>query len=281
MMKTPGRCPNTEGCALAKRRRTVLVELKQPFVCPTCGSALVPPPVSTMPDLKLLAGAGGAAALVVAALVFWLSSGKPPPHQLQAPPAHKPVIQAPVPAPVAPPPPPPMSDNGSSGPGGPTTVTIPPQLLTAAGVTSPSGSAPAGTGAVTPLTPPPPAVVPPAPPPPAPALPARHREHRVVAASRATGAKSPPLSMQALNASHPEYPDVYEDTDRKGEVTVTCVIKPDGSATGCKIVHQEGGAAFAKSVLDWLALDSTRFPPLLKHGRPATLPFTWNVNFDP
>jgi TonB family protein len=87
--------------------------------------------------------------------------------------------------------------------------------------------------------------------------------------------------MQALNASHPEYPDAYEDTDQKGEVTVTCLIKPDGAATGCKIIHQSGGAAFGKSVLDWLALTSTRFPPLLKHGRPATLPFTWNVDFDP
>jgi len=234
-----------------------------------------------MPDWKLLAGVGGAVVLVVAALVFWLSSGKTPARQVQAPAAPKPVTQASAPAQVAPPLPPPISDNGSSGPGGPTTVTIPPQLLTAAGVTPLNGSAPAGSGAVTPLKPPPPAVVPPAPASPAPPPPARHREHHVVAASRTTGAKSPPVSMQALNASHPEYPDVYEDTDRKGEVTVTCVIKPDGSATGCKVVHQEGGAAFAKSVLDWLALDSTRFPPLLKHGRPASLPFTWNVNFDP
>jgi outer membrane biosynthesis protein TonB len=220
-----------------------------------------------MPDPRLLAGAVLIVLLIAAAVAYALMGSKQPPRKL-APPPHAVAAAAPKPAPVAPPPPPsppPISADGSSGPGGPTTVTISPQILAAAGVIQPH--APAA---------PPPASVPPA------SVPAaRHREHHVVAAPRSVGTKTPPISMQALNASVPEYPDVYEDSDEKGQVTVTCIIKPDGSATGCKIIHQEGGAAFAKSVLDWLALDSTRFPPLLRHGHPTALPFTWNVDFDP
>ena len=44
-MKTPGVCLNTAGCALARRGRRVMVELKQPFVCPGCGAPLSPPVV--------------------------------------------------------------------------------------------------------------------------------------------------------------------------------------------------------------------------------------------
>jgi TonB family protein len=145
-------------------------------------------------------------------------------------------------------------------------VVIPPQLL-----------APAGTTTLAPATPP--AAVPAAPPP-APSPPKR-REHRVVASARASQKAPPPPEMKALDGSHPEYPDAYEDTDTKGEVTVTCIVQPDGSATKCQILRQTGGAAFGNAVLHWLARDTTRFPPLLRKGHPAALPFTWNIDFFP
>ncbi len=264
MTKTPGICRNAAGCALAKRGRIVQVELKQPFLCPSCGGPLAPPPVRNMPEPTVLAAGAGVIVVVAGALAFWLLGSKPAPVPVHAPPpaAHP----APAPKPVAPAtPPPPISENGSSGPGGPTTVVIPPQLL-----------AP-GTTTLAPATPP--AAVPAAPPP-APSPPKR-REHRVVASARASQKAPPPPEMKALDGSHPEYPDAYEDTDTKGQVTVTCIVQPDGSATKCQILHQTGGAAFGNAVLHWLARDTTRFPPLLRKGHPAALPFTWNIDFFP
>ncbi len=261
MTKTPGICRNAAGCALAKRGRIVQVELRQPFVCPSCGAPLVAPPVRTMPEPWLIAALAGLVIVVIAGAAFWLLA--PQPAKLPVHSAPPPVPVAPKPAPVvqAPPPlPPPVSENGSSGPGGPTTVVIPPQLLPPAATPPPATPKEA-----TQVAPPPP----------------KRREHRVVAAARALPKSPPPPEMKPLDGSHPDYPDAYEDTDTKGAVTVTCIVQTDGSATKCQIVHQEGGAAFAQSVLHWLALDSTRFPPLTRHGHPAALPFTWNINFDP
>jgi len=216
-----------------------------------------------LPDLRLLAGAGVAAVAIVA-LVIWLVSGRspPPPPRPVPPPPHAAAAPA-VPHPPPPPPPsPPISENGSSGPGGPTTVTIPPQLLHPAG----------GTPATLPPAPPKAAV----PPPPKP----RH-EHRVVATAR-SGPKLPPRpDMQPLDRSHPDYPERYEDSDKTGTVTVTCIVQTNGNTSGCKIIHQEGGDAFGEAVLHWLAQDTTRFPPLLKHGHPAAQPFTWTIEFFP
>jgi len=261
MTKTPGRCPNIKNCDLAVRRRTVQIPLKQPFVCPSCGSGLVPPPISTGPDLRLIARLGGGVVVVIGALTLWLASGKPPPPAVPPPMAPKPA----VPPPAAPPP---ISENGSSGPAGPTTVTISPQLLAAAGII-PKGQAAAP---VTPTA----APAKEAPPPPKP-----RREHRVVATARLS-AKSPVHpDMQPLDHSHPEYPERDEDTDKTAVVTVTCIVQANGYATGCKLIHQEGGDEFAAAVLHWLAEDTTRFPPFLRHGHPAAQPFTWTIEFFP
>jgi TonB family protein len=87
--------------------------------------------------------------------------------------------------------------------------------------------------------------------------------------------------MVALDGSQPEYPDLYEETGEKGEVTVTCMVRVDGHADDCQVIKQSGGGAFARAVLHWLDRDTTRFPPLLKHGRPAAMPFTWTIEFFP
>jgi len=216
-----------------------------------------------MPGLGILAAGAGLVIAVIAGVAFWLLWSKPVPQPVQAPPpvVHRAPAPAPATAPVAPPPPP-ISENGSSGPGGPTTVVIPPQLAVPAASPPPPSAPPAATQTA-------------APPPP------KRREHRVVASARAPLKSSPPVEMKPLDGSQPEYPDAYEDSDTKGEVTVTCILQPDGSATRCQLVHVTGGEAFGSAVLHWLAQDSTRFPPLLRHGHPIALPFTWNIEFFP
>ncbi len=296
-MKTPGVCLNTAGCALARRGRRVMVELKQPFVCPGCGAPLSPPVVKEGPPIAVLAGSGAAAVLVIAVLAFLLLSGKSPP------PAPKPPAPAQLAAKPAPAPPPPAalapSIVGSSSPAGPTTagIIMPPAEPQPPGSPAPGGNPPAGAssaaaasastpgpGASTKSTTQasPPAIASESAASDVPALPPRH-QHRIVStphlASR-TGKQAQP-DMQALDGSRPEYPELYEETGEKGEVTVTCMVQIDGHADDCQVTKQSGGGAFARAVLHWLDRDTTRFPPLLKRGRPAVMPFTWTIEFFP
>jgi TonB family protein len=265
-----------------------MVALKEPFICPSCGGPLRPPEVRDAPRPPLLvAGAGGGVLVILAALLFWPGGGTAPPKPAP-PPAAKPAAPppAPVPPPAAAPPGPAATPAviGSSSPAGPTTVTLVPPVApagppTAAAPLTPSApkidsSPPVG---VTDSTmqanpPPPPTEIEPAPAP---------RRHRVVASARGSARAPAAPDMQALDGSQPAYPDSYDDTNRTGEVVVTCFIQLDGRATNCRVVQQSGGPAFASSVLDWLARDTTRFKPLQKHGRAVAGPFTWSVSFLP
>ncbi len=49
MVETPGICTDTASCDVARSGRTVAVPLGTPFVCPGCGSGLVPPVQATEP----------------------------------------------------------------------------------------------------------------------------------------------------------------------------------------------------------------------------------------
>ncbi len=281
-----------------------MVELKQPFVCPSCGSTLSPPVVKESSPILLLAAAGAAAVLIIAALAFLLLSGKSPPSPPK-PPTPAPAVAA---KPEPSPPPPPAAALpaivGSSSPAGPTTagITMPPPAPQPPGNPAAAAAAPAGAssdveakagaakagaagateaGPAAPTTPATQAN-PPAAPREAPAPP-HHSKHRIVATPHAAsrGGKQAQPDMQALDGSHPDYPDLYEETGEKGEVTVTCMVQINGHAEDCQIIKQSGGGAFARAVLHWLERDTTRFPPLLKRGRPAVLPFTWTIEFFP
>jgi len=77
---------------------------------------------------------------------------------------------------------------------------------------------------------------------------------------------SPPrsyLQPALLVHSHkfPEYPDVYQDTGRLGEVFASCQIRPDRRVTNCRVLAVEGGDAFGESVLDWVTYPDYRLPP--------------------
>ncbi len=124
---------------------------------------------------------------------------------------------------------------------------------------------------------------PPAAEPEPPASPPR-RQHRVVARSHAPASKSAvpaQAEMQPLNGSLPDYPEAYDDTDRAGSVVVTCTVQTTGRATDCQIKSAIGGPDFRTSVLRWLNDEQTRFPPILKRGRPTVSRFTWTVEFYP
>jgi len=77
---------------------------------------------------------------------------------------------------------------------------------------------------------------------------------------------SPPrsyLQPALLVHSHkfPEYPDVYQDTGRLGEVFASCQIRPDRRVTNCRVLAVEGGDAFGESVLDWVTYPDYHLPP--------------------
>lgn len=42
-MRTPGRCPNIEGCWISASAKTVFIPLHDNFACPNCGTVLCPP----------------------------------------------------------------------------------------------------------------------------------------------------------------------------------------------------------------------------------------------
>ncbi len=305
MAKTPGVCLNTTDCPVGRRRRPIMVALTDPFICPSCGGPLRPPEVKDPPRPPLLvAGAGAGVLLILAAVFFWPGSSKGPSQQAQ-PPAAKPAPTAPTPASPATPLPAAVNTSpstGSSSPAGPTTVTLTPPQADDDAKEAPGAAATAAPPKVeetAPLTPTAPKVdtKPPvgvsdatmqANPPPPPSeiepAPAPRPHHKVVASPRVSSNRTvarPGPDMQALDGSQPEYPASYEDSNRTGMVVATCIVQLNGQATNCRVVQQSGGAAFATAVLDWLARDTTRFRPLLKHGKPAAGPFTWSVSFAP
>ena len=275
-----------------------MVALKQPFRCPSCGNPLTPPNPSQMRrSLVLPLLAGGGALLLIFLAVLWLKRPGSPSQAAAPPPARAQqavqtaAVVAPAVAPAGPTPPvadaqlgtspPNPSIVGSSGPGGPTSADQPtPQ----SGQAAPANAAPTEPSAApkTAESPAPAAT-------PAPAAAstkaaaAAKRQHRVVAArakARPPGGEATG-EMLPTDGSRPDYPTEYEDDGEQGSVAVTCIIMPDGRATGCRVTQRTGGPRFAVSVQRWLERDATRFPPMVKNGHPAAARFTWNIQFFP
>ena len=303
LSKTPGLCANTANCAVARSGKPVMVALNQPFRCPSCGNPLTAPDPSQMRrSLVLPLLAGGGALLLLFLAVLWFTAPKAA-NQAAAPHAAPAVQTAALVAPNAAPggapgaapaaPPPPIAEDqlgssppnpaivGSSGPGGPTSADQPmPQpgqvLHASAPPAEPSPTAPPGEPSKS---------VEAAPAPDAAgtkAAVAKH-QHRVVAALARRRLQGGEASGEMLptDGSRPDYPTEYEDDGEQGTVAVTCIIMPDGHATGCRVNARTGGPRFAASVQRWLDRDATRFPPMVKNGHPAPARFTWNIQFFP
>jgi TonB family protein len=92
---------------------------------------------------------------------------------------------------------------------------------------------------------------------------------------------------QAFSAAHiisgarqPDYPDQYNDSGRNGRVTVDCVIQTNGHPTNCHVVSQQGGAAFAASVMQWLnGSNPPVYRPAIRGGQPQAEEHQWVVSF--
>ncbi len=83
-------------------------------------------------------------------------------------------------------------------------------------------------------------------------------------------------------APMPNYPDIYENAARTGQVTVDCTIEPDGNPAGCRIVKSLGGAAFAAETLRWLTGPGHPvYKPALRGGVAQREEHQWAVLFEP
>ena len=71
-----------------------------------------------------------------------------------------------------------------------------------------------------------------------------------------------PPTLLVHSHNYPNYPDVYQDTGRIGEVFASCAILPDRRVTNCRVLGVEGGEAFGESVLAWLTYPNFRLPPM-------------------
>ena len=279
--KTPGLCTNTADCAVGRRGKPVMVALNQPFRCPNCGGPLTPPdPADMRRSLVVPLLTGGAVLLLLLLAATWLTRPKAPVQtaaRVTAP------VQTAVTTPAPPPPSPPEPPVGSGQLG-----TTPPNSALV-GSSSPAGPTSATLASGTPTQPAAAPTPAPKPTPPAaaskPAAPAAaeiKRQHRVVATRQKRRAASGELSaeMLPLDGSRPDYPAEYEDQQIPGSVSVTCMIEPDGHATGC-VTRAAGGPRFAESVEHWLGREGTRFTPMMKNGHPIPARFTWNIQFFP
>jgi len=99
-MRSPGRCTNHETCWLGNGQRTIQIAIADPFCCPICGAAMVPPPIEAIAQrsihraiatsLILILAAGGSGFGLVKGLRM-ISMGVPAP-------AARPSLAARVPA---------------------------------------------------------------------------------------------------------------------------------------------------------------------------------------
>jgi len=81
-------------------------------------------------------------------------------------------------------------------------------------------------------------------------------------------------------ACAPEYPDQYQDSGKTGRVTVDCYIEPDGRPSGCHVLNQSGGAAFAQATMAWLTGGNPpRYKPPTRGGVPIREEHQWVVSF--
>jgi hypothetical protein len=93
-----------------------------------------------------------------------------------------------------------------------------------------------------------------------------------------TGANHP-FAAVAIAGGAPEYPELYDEANRIGHVTVNCRIERDGSPHNCQVVNTQGGVAFGKSVMKWLASGRVRYQPVVRDGAPVAATQQWNVSF--
>jgi len=98
-------------------------------------------------------------------------------------------------------------------------------------------------------------------------------------APHASAGVNHPFAAVAITGGAPEYPELYDEANRTGHVTVSCRIERDGSPHNCQVVNTQGGAAFGKSVMKWLASGRVRYQPVVRDGAPVAETQQWNVNF--
>ncbi len=310
MVETPGICTDTASCDVARSGRTVAVPLGTPFVCPGCGSGLVPPVQATEPGAAhkmpaavpmALMGAGllvlggavflgrelGAAAQAPAPLV---SNESPKALSRPAPPVK---LAAAAPAGAAGraalfrsrPPSGPLPPRGARPAetrpatpalqaGAPAPAAAPVRTVT--GAVLPAAVAPAALPRVA-LAPA--ATTLPAGSSPAPAVSAP------VAASLAAAAVAPlppaiadqGFSPVPVLGGSPAYPSELAADGRRGRVNVTCQISAEGFPSACRAAAGRGGPAFAASALAWLAHAHVRYRPVILHGHPVEGVHSWTV----
>ncbi len=293
MVETPGICTDTASCDVARSGRTVAVPLGTPFVCPGCGSGLVPPVQATEPGAAhkmpaavpmALMGAGllvlggavflgrelGAAAQAPAPLVFNESPkvlSRPAPLVKLAAAAPASTASAARPAETRPATP-------ALQAGAPAPAAAPVRTVT--GAVLPAAVAPAALPRVA-LAPA--ATTLPAGPSPAPAVSAP------VAASLAAAAVAPlppaiadqGFSPVPVLGGSPAYPSELAADGRRGRVNVTCQISAEGFPSACRAAAGRGGPAFAASALAWLAHAHVRYRPVILHGHPVEGVHSWTV----
>ncbi len=314
MVETPGICTDTASCDVARSGRTVAVPLGTPFVCPGCGSGLVPPVQATEPGAahKMPAAVPmalmGAGLLVLGGAVFLgreLGAAAQAPAPLVSNESPKalsrpaPLVKLAAAAPDLAPP--------GVRPLLPVQATPPAALASAASVARPAETRPATpalqagapapaaapvrtvTGAVLPAAVAP-AALPrvalapaattlPAGPSPAPAVSAP------VAASLAAAAVAPlppaiadqGFSPVPVLGGSPAYPSELAADGRRGRVNVTCQISAEGFPSACRAAAGRGGPAFAASALAWLAHAHVRYRPVILHGHPVEGVHSWTV----
>jgi outer membrane biosynthesis protein TonB len=115
-------------------------------------------------------------------------------------------------------------------------------------------------------------VAPPPPPPPAAVT---------EAPAPAPSGPSRAFSAAPVEGGAPPYPTVYQDDQRLGKVTVSCLIGTSGSPSGCRVIATQGGTQFGNSVLRWLGSGSVRFAPILHNGQAVAETHQWTVTFQP
>ena len=319
MAATAGICVKTATCETARTGRVVAVPLGDPFACPDCKAALMPPNQATRPPAS--ARVPMATPLIfVGAGLFVLGGAIFVGHeigQMTAQPA--PVVTASALTPMRPAavalPKPSLPTAGSD-------AAVPPSIPKLADAAPlipavPPGSVsqdsklaiasgPAVSALPAPALPtlPAPAPVVQAKPMPGPAIAeaAKLPQPAVSAPVQMSVAKpvAPPPAETVANAEPPllplppdqpfspapeaggapAYPAEMAADGRVGHVAVTCQIQADGMPNGCRAAAKTGGPAFATAALAWLNHGHVRFHPIILHGKPLAATRTWMVTIE-
>lgn len=256
MERTPGVCVNTEGCALARSGRPLLIQLECPFQCSECGNVLRPPALLDLGLFRFLPTFGVAALLLAMVVALFVS------HNAQkqkiiaaaavirespgAPTSKRSALGPSLPAPLAAPK---RFDPGLE------ITALPAEKLGEVGRIADLGGSDGSTPKMTPTT-------------------------GDIVRSAATGPPAAgydrPFVPRPLRGE-PSYPKSLVADGRPGRVWASCTILKDGTPRDCKVRPERGGKLFVSAVRDWLRTDAV-FSPIIRKGQKVQEMHDWRVN---